>query len=196
LSWLQVVSDIPATRRLSIQGAFSNRDSEALLKQFSVLDAGEGDILCTIDSKGGNADAGLNVCSQFRDSPRRIIGLVQGHAMSAAFMALQGCTVRLATRQSELAIHDPRFAVDFHMPPVYHDTPEEEWISAQRQRFRWMQATITESRDDMLRILGEGSLLKERTQLAHFIAKGIKMSAGGAEALGFLDEVLDIADKT
>lgn len=64
-------------------------------------------ILSIINSDGGSVMEGLKIHDCFKISPSPVIGLVVGRATSAALIALQGCSHKLATPHSRMLVHEP-----------------------------------------------------------------------------------------
>ena len=64
------------------------------------------DFTVIIDSGGGDGTGAMTLHDLFKTYPGKITGIVIGQASSAAATILQGCTVRLATKNSTILIHN------------------------------------------------------------------------------------------
>lgn len=103
---LKMIHEISPDRRLLLSGPLTESlGSTTTQSLFDMEVASTGPILSVIDSSGGDYAVGLLIHDSFRVSTSQIIGLVKGRAKSSAFMALQGCHVRVATENSRLGIH-------------------------------------------------------------------------------------------
>lgn len=69
--------------------------------------AGAHTLVVTIDSPGGDAGEAISLYRALRDSGLRTRCEVRGLAASGAFLALQGCDVRLMSKGARLATHRP-----------------------------------------------------------------------------------------
>lgn len=59
----------------------------------------------TINSGGGDVDAGLDIYDMLRSYPGKTTGVVIGRAASMAAIILQACTVRHCTQHAHVLIH-------------------------------------------------------------------------------------------
>lgn len=68
---------------------------------------GRGDkfVVLRIDSDGGDFDAAVALGRFIAGTPMKVVCLVDGHAISAAFYILQTCDVRVATEDAFLGAH-------------------------------------------------------------------------------------------
>jgi ATP-dependent Clp protease protease subunit len=82
-------------------------------------------ITLIIDSRGGDESVMKAIVSAIRFSSAPVHGLVEGQAMSAAFIILQNCAKRLARPNTELLLHAPRITAQtisaFTTFPAYDD---------------------------------------------------------------------------
>jgi len=184
---LEVVNRIPPNRRLSSTGHLTIEGAKEIKNSVVELQREEGDILWTVDCKGGHFDAGIELYHTFRTSPNRIVGKVSGSARSSAFMALQGCRLRLATPSCVVQIHNP---TTFKLTPIGYDTTEDEYIHAQRIVYRTYHPLTVENREVMLQILLNRSKFRSREELELFLESEIMLGPQDAIARGFLDAII------
>lgn len=189
LSLLEVANRIPPNRRIMIKGFLSNADAENIrLNDLKQMNRAPGDILAAFNSKGGESRAGFVLQYHFRRSPNRVIGLVDGEASSSAFIALQGCRVRLMTPGSRLVIHNP----ESYTPEVAitHVISEEEYIEKQRTAFRQHKRSVMSGHERTIAIILERSLMKDPEEVALFLETNLIMDAKEALTRGFIDEIV------
>ncbi len=65
------------------------------------------ELVILIDSTGGEIFAGLELVKYFKIYPKPIICVVDVDAMSTAFIILQHCPIRFATKRAKFMIHEP-----------------------------------------------------------------------------------------
>jgi ATP-dependent Clp protease protease subunit len=84
---------------------------------------GSPDVLITINSPGGDADAGLEIYDMIRAYPGKTIGFALTRAGSAACTILQACQIRAATPNGKILIHHTKFRIawDVLTDPVKRD---------------------------------------------------------------------------
>mgnify|MGYP001584408006 CR=1 FL=1 len=101
------IFEIPPDRRISIKGDLRTEQADSLIDSVNALnEASPVPILCSINSEGGDVEAGLSLCDAFRFSSAPVVALVVRRAHSAALLALQGCTERYALLNAKLGIHN------------------------------------------------------------------------------------------
>jgi ATP-dependent protease ClpP protease subunit len=183
------VNRIPPHRRLSSTQTITNRRGKQLLKDLETLQDGEGDILWVVNSDGGLKDleVGIALHGAFARSVHRVIGLVTGKAGSNAFMALQGCRLRLATPSSFLQIHNPTW-VNLEVC-IRFDTSDGGFIEQQRAWFREWHPKAVEGRELVVNLLLQRSGGLDRDALTAILEAAKSMTADEAIALGLLDAV-------
>lgn len=189
LTLFDLAHRVPFRRRIEIVGKLTNQVASRKMAELNALQIDDGNILVTFNTGGGHTSAGLNLCEAFSKSSQRTIGLVDREGMSAGFMALQGCHVRIAKLGSIIGIHNPESS-DQDPLPIKHNSTEEEYLKEKRARFRMHQALVRQQREKMLTILLERSVFKDREKLEKFLETAGPMSPGEALKLGFLDGVV------
>ena len=99
--------DHPCERTVSLAREISGATASAVCKKIEKLNSLSVEpILLTIDSKGGDAEAGLKIYGAISVSSAPVIGLVLKEAWSSALIVLQACQRRLAKRAATLKIHN------------------------------------------------------------------------------------------
>jgi ATP-dependent protease ClpP protease subunit len=73
---------------------------------------GARELLILIDSNGGNAQEGLAIFNAIHSSGISTKCIVEGTASSAASLALMGCQVRVAKKDSIVIFHNPIVGID------------------------------------------------------------------------------------
>lgn len=178
-----ILSSVPSNRWITITGIIVPETADRALEQVIDLNTKTKatEILCVVDSNGGEFSTGLDLFDLFRLSAAPVWGLVLGQAHSAAFMALQGCHRRLAARNARLLIHNPRIEVKsvFEFDTKFEDV---------RPTIEAIVTRVQEHRERTLSILLERSNLK-REELEELLRRGKNLSAEEALSLGFLDEI-------
>ncbi len=183
----EAVDCVAPHRRLLSTSPLTTSRGQELLKQLADLQNEDGDILWTVGCNGGNFYAGIELYRAFAASAHRVIGLANGNVGSAAFMAFQGCHLRLATPSSTLRIHNPRmFNLD---GDIGFDTTETDYLNAQREWFRRCHPMAVEARNIMIEILLERSACFDYERLHGFLEAEKSLNPEEAIALGFLDAV-------
>ena len=188
LSLPQVMGRIPIERRFPIRGSLSNAGAQEMIKRLQTIPPNSGWILVEVDSNGGHFHAGILLYQTFRSSPNQVIGLVRGSAGSAGFMALQGCSIRIGTKDSVLRIHNP-VAINL-TTEIRYDTKEADYLMAQALFFREHQPLVRANRELTISILLNRGLTKERVEVERILKEEKKLSASEALQLGFLDEIV------
>jgi len=89
-------------------------------------------VMVLISSYGGDAIIGLEIHDLFKLYPGEITGIVVGKAMSAASYILQGCSIRCATFNSRILIHNGRREVDNDI--LLDDDQLEEYVENNKKR--------------------------------------------------------------
>jgi ATP-dependent protease ClpP protease subunit len=104
-------------RSLLLPPSFDEKEADRLVFQLYQLSLKKGDIVCQINSKGGNFVGAMKLYETIRINPIQPIGLVAGDAFSAAIIVLQACKYRYATKYSRLLIHRPEYPIQFTLKP-------------------------------------------------------------------------------
>ncbi len=185
-----LVRQIPPERHLQSIGHITQLRTVPVLGTLEELQKTDGDILWTVDSGGGSFNSGIDLCSSFARSRNRVVGYVNEIARSAAFMALQGCSMRLAHPNAILQIHNPE-GINF-TATVRYDTDEVEYLAMQQKWFRGYQPVAAANRELMIQILLKRSHFKDRAILEGFIEGDKELSAEEAIELGFLDGIVHV----
>lgn len=68
---------------------------------------GAKELVIDIDSDGGDAEEGIKIYRAIKASPIPTRCTVHGQAASAAALLLQACQIRVMTKDSRIAIHNP-----------------------------------------------------------------------------------------
>lgn len=129
-----------------------------------------------IDSPGGNADAGLDICDMIRHSRAPVIGVVYRQAYSMAAVILQACSTRKCMRNAAILIHSIRLCE----APL--DELEDD-LEKTLAKTRKCQAAVNE-------------IIQSRTgfsdeKMREINKKDEFFSAEQALKLGLIDEILD-----
>lgn len=186
-SLLEVVDRIPLPRRMHLFGTLSNDTAEEIDEIISLLRKEPGLILLNIDCVGGHFEAGIRLFQSLQSGVNKTIGMVEGKAMSAGFMVLQGCRMRVAKVESKLYIHNP---VGHNvMYPVRYDSNEEEFLADQRIFFRTCQPILIENRKTMFEILLKRTGISAE-KLDEVLERDKPMTAEEALELGFIDRIV------
>lgn len=129
-----------------------------------------------IDSPGGNADAGLDICDIIRHSHAPIIGIVYRQANSMAATILQVCTTRKCLPNACILVHSLRLCE----APLdeLEDNPEK--ALAKTRRTQAIVNKIIQSRTGF-----SDKRMKEINK------KGEFFTSEKALSLGLIDEIID-----
>jgi len=151
----------------------------------------EGNILFVADSIGGHFSAGIALYDSFRTSSQMVIGKVEGIAASAAFMALQGCGIKLATANSILVIHDTG-SQDPEPFFVRHTTTRGEFMRYHADIFNTLSEKVYRNHETTLDILRAVSSFKHKGKevLEQFLDTEHRMTPEEAISYGFLDGII------
>jgi len=172
-------------RRILIQGPkLDSATLQQASRQLFDYSKEDGDILVVFDSPGGSLLDGKALYDAFRISRQRVIGLVQGAADSAAFTALQGCTIRLFTESSTMLIHDSVLAYTGRQK---HSDNEAEYLKTFRRRRSDLRGERTWLMSLVMRKSGGGIT---RKQLSALLAVDRRLSAVEALEYGFIDGIV------
>ena len=96
----------PIKRIIWLTGDIDRETIVQALKGLSVLDRmSEEPIQLVINSEGGDMVQGFALIDAIRHCRSDIIGMVRGDAQSAAFVILQACDIRRASKNSVLMTH-------------------------------------------------------------------------------------------
>lgn len=140
-----------------------------------------------INSIGGGARQGLNLCDKIRLSDAPVIGIVSGAANSIAAVILQACHVRKITRNSVVGVHNiSKDSVDLSMLP-----PNEKnlWGVEDWERIKKILAPGFEAERKIIKIFAERTK-REPVEIIHALNKGKDFSAEEALEFGLIDEVI------
>ncbi len=186
-SLLAIANQIPLTRQINLHKTLSRETAKHLFEELLSLQKDAGLILFNVSCFGGHFDAGIRMYRAFRACPNRIIGRVTDEALSAGFMALQGCDIRIAGTDSKLYIHNP---IGYNVQsPAEYNSNEEEFLEKQRAFFRKIQPVLVENRRTMIEVLLVRSRLSIR-KLEGVLKKDKPMTADEALELGFIDAIV------
>lgn len=189
-SLLELATRIPPNRILSVRGVLTNQVAAQVKLKLGEMQAQEGDILFLIDSRGGHVRAGIDLHESFRTSPQRVIGKVEGTAASAGFMALQGCTLRLATPNSILVIHDTG-TMDPNPFVVKHDTDMREFVRYHQGKFNELLREAQANHEVVIAmLLARSHGFEKREELEEFLDQEYQLTPELAIKQGFLDGVI------
>ncbi len=152
--------------------------------QISRLNSRPGDILIQFSSPGGGNQAGKHLFDILRISQERTVGLVLVSANSAAFTALQGCHLRLASENSTLVVHNPELE---RYERIKYSSRVEDFIPAFEERLLMIQ----EQREWLIGMTLQKSKGKiTREELEILLDEGRTISAQEALKLGFIDGIV------
>mgnify|MGYP001614108671 CR=1 FL=1 len=140
-------------------------------------------ILAVINSDGGSIMEGLKVHDCFKISPSPVIGLVIGRATSAALIALQGCSYKLAVPHARLCIHEPFDAPEMKITRYTN-------IASCARYFKGRQKEVV-LRSDMMTKLFSKIMKLTIAQTREFIKEERIIFPREAKKLGWIDKVID-----
>lgn len=185
----RIVARIPPSRHLLLGGILSSEDAKYLIRELSILNQNPGDILFRIESSvGGHYDAGISLYKTFKENKCRVVALVDKEASSSAFMAIQGCKLRIARDGSILRIHNPE-----NLPPrepIRYNSKEEEYKERAGEVFRRHHPFVIRNREETIQIL-MNHFKGKRQELENVLETGNPLKADEALSLGFLDGVIN-----
>lgn len=188
-SLLNMVRRIPPERTIAIEGTLNALSEKRLSERLAKIQESAGsEILVTINSKGGSFVTGINLHHTFRSIHGRTVGKVDGFAMSAAFMALQGCEVRYATPSSRLWIHNPQ--IQPNVMQITHNTRQDEFLADAKTQFDLALSTIQQQREEVVQALLSRSSVLNRSQLEEILEKRPVLTPKQAVRYGFLDGII------
>ena len=141
-------------------------------------------ILVLINSDGGSLMDGLKLCDCFKISPSPVIGLVIGRAVSAALIALQGCSHRLATPHARLLVHEP-----FDEPEIKISRDTD---IASVGRFLKGKKEQIALRSEMMTKLFSQIMKMPMAQTREFIKEERIIFPTEAKRLGLIDKVINL----
>lgn len=96
----------PVKRVVWLTGDIDLETTVRALKGLSVLDRlSEDPIILMINSEGGDMVQGFAIIDAISHCRSQVIGVVRGNAQSAAFVILQSCQVRRASKHAVLMTH-------------------------------------------------------------------------------------------
>ena len=184
ISRLRLVQAVKG-RRILVQGPkLDINTAQEVSRMMFKFNRSVGDILVVFDSPGGSLMYGKGLYDAFRASRETVIGLVQGVADSATFIALQGARIRLATANSTLLIHN---AEVLYQGRVKYSSSEQEFLNVFRSRVK----TLRYERQKLVKLLLEKANGKiSRRDLAKLLDAERKLSAQEAFEYGFIDGVV------
>lgn len=127
-----------------------------------------------INSSGGSVDAAYEILRLFKKFGIPVYCRVDGEAMSAAFLILQGCAHRTATTLSMLMLHEPHITL---------------MAAADQYRFLELSESLRVLNDSMVRVYASRMLVTSA-----YIAERIKrqdwyLTPEEALAVGAIDEI-------
>lgn len=187
LSLREVVDRIPTHRRVSLLGTLSNSMAEDIEEFISFLQGEPGLILLDIDCAGGHFEAGTRLYRFLQSGVNKTVGMVGDRAMSAGFMALQGCRRRIAQTGSRLYIHNP---IGHNVKyPVRYNVSEKKFLEDQRNFFRECQPILIRDRETMFEILLKRTGITAK-KLDEVLEKDKPLTAEEALELGFIDAIV------
>jgi len=183
----EVMNRIPSQRRIDLVGTLSTKVAVDIEEKLGKLQKEPGHILINIDCGGGHFEAGVQLYRALRTGPNVVIGNVRAKAMSAGFMALQGCEKRIAGSESKLYIHDP---MGYNVQnPLRYNTSQEEFVKEQIRWFKVCQPILIENRKTMFKILIKQCMLGG-VDLGALLDRDRPMTAPEALGFGFIDEIV------
>ena len=156
----------PIKRVVWLTGDIDLETTVKCLKGLSVLDRlSEEPIILMINSEGGDMVQGFAIIDAIAHCRSQIMGVVRGNAQSAAFVILQSCNIRRASKHAVLMTHTGSRTNDFDLKV---DMNADEIV---------------------LKRMREKNPLMTMNKLQKWQACDKYMLADEAKELGFLDEV-------
>lgn len=108
----------PVSRHIVFSARFAAETGKALADAVRAADAQNYPyITITIDSPGGDVDAGIAAAAAVENARTLVVCVVRGTAASMAFYFLQSCDVRIMTPESRLMVHEPILVAEVSGPP-------------------------------------------------------------------------------
>lgn len=167
-------------RKVVIEGEITAESVDCACSELARLRSqSQEPIVLRINSPGGDTEPAHRLSGVIKKLGAPVYGLVEVQAMSAGFIILQACTLRLATADAEFMFHPPGFTAEeaacaFGFPP-----PDEEGV-----RFH--------DSERYLEWLGYLSLRSNRPtdELELYGREEREFIASRALELGFIDEIV------
>jgi len=171
-------------RRILIQGPkLDSATMERVSREVFELNKTTGDILVVFDSPGGRHIDGKTLFDVFRTSREKVIGMVQGIADSAAFIALLGCHVKLATHYSTFVVHNSEMTYEGR---IKYTSSAKEYLKTfkrvnllRRERI-WLISLILKKTKGKI----------SRRELSKLLDEDRRIDADEAIKLGFIDGIV------
>lgn len=170
--------DLLQKRVLYLEGSTTPNIARQLGKAIIWLNAQDEEkpITLYIDSPGGNADAGLDICDIVRHSRAPITGIVYRQANSMATVILQACTVRNCLPNACLLVHSIRLCE----APLHELEDDFEKAIASTRKVQAAVNKIVQSRTGL-----------SDKKMRELNKKGAILSSQEALKLGLIDEIID-----
>lgn len=106
----------PVKRVVWLTGDIDLESTVKCLKGLSVLDRlSEEPIILMINSEGGDMVQGFAIIDAISHCRSQVMGVVRGNAQSAAFVILQSCHIRRASKHAVLMTHAGTRSTDFDL---------------------------------------------------------------------------------
>jgi len=141
--------------------------------------------------KGGSFSAGMEILNMLQKPGRKAVGVVKELAASAAFVAFQGCSVRLAYPDSRFLIHNPE-AMDPNPILIRHNMPREEYLQESEAHFNEISALVDKGRENLILALLKRSGKLSRKALEDILEGEKEFGVEEALKWGFLDRVIQM----
>ena len=139
---------------------------------------------------GGSFFAGMGIFDLFQEPGRKAVGVVEELASSSAFVAFQGCSVRLAYPDSKFWLHNPE-AMDPNPILIYYNMRREDYLRESEVHFNELLGHVVKGREMTIMSLLKRSGKLSRKELEDIMDGGEEFGVEEALKWGFLDRVID-----
>jgi ATP-dependent Clp protease, protease subunit len=163
----------------SKDGEIDSRSAEQVVKGLMALNwRTDEDITLIINSPGGNVDHRNAIFDAIKSSKADVVGLVLGHAMSAAATIFQACDRRLMAANATLMFHNASWSLNNDVKNI------KVWAAEAAKLEQWDEALLLE------RMRQVNPAVTAKQVKAH-MAQDWVMSASEAVDVGLADAIME-----
>ena len=180
---------IVETQRVEIPLNFSGEKADEIVQTIEMISAlaPDSSILLLIDSEGGSVEGSFKLVECLRRITAPTVGFVHNKAFSAASIILQGCDLRIASKDASLHFHNPSRIRTSILRPT---TDEKEFMDQFIPSFRTVIAKLRTQQKKMLEILRSRTSRSEEEILEIMNKEDVVFDSEGALAFGLIDRVV------